>query len=175
MIKNKFKVGDKVLLKNKRGKIWNQKGKMDCYMGKVVTISEMISDKTFYIKQYNKQDSYKGLHRWVFDIDDIERKVNLKHFKSLPKDYTGTIEIENGFIVEKEILDDVEKEYLRALIKPFRNRVIGIKKVTWDYLREYIIFYINGEPSITLPFFKKYTMYKGMELDKDYILEELGL
>lgn len=66
----KIKVGDKVLLKNKRGKNWNREGLMDKYMGKVVTVLSFIPytcDGSFYIEG----DS----NCWRFNIDDIEKIV----------------------------------------------------------------------------------------------------
>ncbi len=96
-----------------------------------------------------------------------------KFFKKLPNDFTGTIEVENGYIVEKEVLDEKEKEYLSNLIKPFKHKVEYIAKLC--YLDEhYISIDLSGE-EICLPCFKKGTMYKGMEEEKEYTLEELDL
>ena len=39
---------------------------------------------------------------------------------------------------------------------------------------DYICIGLNDE-AISLPYFKKGTMYKGMELYKEYTLKELGL
>lgn len=76
-------------------------------------------------------------------------------------------------VVKKPILDDIEKRYLSNVIKPFRNRVKYIAKYE-DCGKELI--YINLEyEEISLPYFEPNTMYKGMELDKGYTLEELGL
>lgn len=80
----------------------------------------------------------------------------------------------------KPILNDAEKEYLGNIIKPFRNRIIWIGKSVYipgEYIEIYLRHYDDGcsSYSIILPYFKKGTMYKGMELDKEYTLEELGL
>lgn len=79
----------------------------------------------------------------------------------------------------KSILDDKEKEYLSNLIKPYRKYVKYIKKSSYMvneritiYYREYIGQYTAD---FSLPSFEKGTMYKGMEIDKDYNLKELGL
>lgn len=84
-------------------------------------------------------------------------------------------------IKKEEILDDKEKEYLRAVIKPFRDRVECITKIKSYMKNEYIAIYIksideseSGE-RVPLPYFKKNTMYKGMEQSKKYTLKELGL
>ena len=80
--------------------------------------------------------------------------------------------------IQKFILNKKEKEYLAAVIKPFRDRVIDIVKYG-DYIYEYIRIRsrgINGnEDHMYFPIFEKGTMYKRMKLDKKYTLEELGL
>lgn len=126
----------------------------------------------FNIDLYLIQD-IKTKQVYIIDDNGIELvKENKKFFKTLPNDYTGTIEVENGYILEKEILDEKEKEYLSAVIKPFRDRVKFIaKRIMFD---DYICIGLNDE-AISLPYFKKGTMYKGMELYKKYTLKELGL
>lgn len=166
----KLKAGDKVKLKNRRGKGWNSDGMMDKYIGKIVTVSYITLGNGFTIKE----DDGRGFPRWVFFPEDIEYVVKQKHFKSLPNNYTGTIEVENGFIQEKEILDDAEKRYLKAVIRPFKNRVINIRKRE-SYDNSYYIFIGLYDCNITLPMFKKGTMYNGMEEDKRYTLKELRL
>lgn len=77
---------------------------------------------------------------------------------------------------KEPLLDDVEKEYLSGVIKPFRNRVKYIVKTYGvSEARQFIrIIMCDGEYS-SLPFFKGGTMYKGMKVDKQYTLQELGL
>lgn len=81
----------------------------------------------------------------------------------------------------EQILDDVERRYLAAVIKPFRNRVVFIRK---DYISENYEQIIIRVKSITassdiadipLPFFKAGEMYKSMKMYKEYTPEELGL
>ena len=79
------------------------------------------------------------------------------------------------------ILDGIERKYLGTVIKPFKNKIISIEKrytynqgVKFEYIRlNYSEKY--GESNITLPWFKPSEMYKSMELDKKYSLEDLGL
>lgn len=73
------------------------------------------------------------------------------------------------------ILDDVEKAYLSAVIKPFRDKVRFIMKYTFSEKNEFLAIDICKDTDIVLPNFIKGTMYKGMEADKAYTLEELGL
>lgn len=126
----------------------------------------------FDIYLYLIQD-IKTKQVYIIDKRGIELvKENKTFFKKLPNDYTGTIEVENGYIVEKEILDEEEKEYLSAVIRPFKDRIEFIaKRRMFD---DYICIGLNDE-AISLPYFKKGTMYKGMELYKEYTLKELGL
>lgn len=80
----------------------------------------------------------------------------------------------------KEILNDAEKRYLGALIKPFRDKVEYICKYEdmfahdWE---EYIVISFKNDDydTIALPNFEEGTMYKGMEEGKLYTLKELGL
>ena len=169
----KLKVGDKVKLKNRRGVSWNSDGMMDKYIGKIVTVSDIhqgYSGNGFTIKE----DDGRGFSQWIFELEDIEYVVKQKHFKSLPSNYTGTIEVENGFIQEKEILDEAEKRYLKAVIRPFKDKIRRISKET-GFDGEYYIYIDLDDDSISLPNFKKGTMYNGMEDDKEYTLKELGL
>lgn len=79
---------------------------------------------------------------------------------------------------KEPILDDVEKEYLSAVIKPFRKKVSYISKVEKCYPEtdQFIkIMLINGE-YICLPYFtRKSRMYIGMKKLRHYTLQELGL
>ncbi len=77
---------------------------------------------------------------------------------------------------KEEILDKEEKEYLSAVIKPFRNRIKYISKTDkYTHDEENIFITIENSDSIWFPYFKKNAMYKGMELNKKYTLKELGL
>lgn len=168
----KLKAGDKVKLKNRRGISWNREGKMDKYIGKIVTISDIRS--TIIGVRFEIEEDTRFL-KWAFDLEDIEYVVKQKHFKSLPSNYTGTIEVENGFIQEKEILDEAEKRYLKAVIRPFKNRVRYISKEESYDGDFFISIELDSDEYINLPYFKKETMYNGMEANKRYTLKELGL
>ena len=75
---------------------------------------------------------------------------------------------------KEPVLDDVEKEYLSAVIRPFRSRIKYISKET-TCIHNHYIFIDLGSDDIALPIFSNKTMYKGMEADKEYTLKELGL
>lgn len=75
-----------------------------------------------------------------------------------------------------QILDDAEKRYLKGVIRPFRNEVLGIEKKPGSTFNEWISIVMKDNETISLPFFKKSSgMYQGMELRRKYTLEELGL
>ena len=73
------------------------------------------------------------------------------------------------------VLDDVEKAYLSAVIKPFRNEVECIAKYMFSEEKEFLAICLHNGEEITLPIFIRRTMYKGMKSCKEYTLEELGL
>ena len=79
---------------------------------------------------------------------------------------------------KEPILDDVEKKYLSAVIKPFKKKVSYISKLEKGYPEtdQFIkITLINGE-YICLPYFtRKSRMYIGMKQWRHYTLQELGL
>lgn len=76
-----------------------------------------------------------------------------------------------------EILTEKEKAYLSAVIKPFKKDIKYIVKFKrYSDEKEYIYMTMKKDDDYcTLPLFEKGTMYKGMEVDKKYTLEELGL
>ena len=101
---------------------------------------------------------------WIFNKDMYSDKF-----------LDQTIEVEVPDILTKE-----EKEYLSAVIKPFRNRVTEIFKYNHPYLRKHniSIYYLDEGGSnmvVRLPDFPYETMYKGMVAERPYTLEELGL
>lgn len=172
-----YKVGDKVLLANKRPDKWNDEGKMDKYLGKVVTISNIrlnyVGNIFFEITENNpKKDGWDK--KWVFYPNDIVKKVSGTFFKKLPNDFTGTIDVVNGYIHKPQILDEEEKRYLEGVIRPFRDKVEYIIKNASYSNQCYIGIRLEHE-GIILPYFKENIMYIGMETNKRYSLKELGL
>lgn len=78
--------------------------------------------------------------------------------------------------IDTDILNEKEKEYLSAVIKPFINNVTDIAKYRrLSDSHEYIVINFKDMEGLTLPHFKENTMYKGIELDKKYTPMELGL
>lgn len=75
------------------------------------------------------------------------------------------------------ILSNSENEYLSNIINPIRNKVVAIRKLesfNFNYIQIELKQYDFYE-CIDLPYFEAGTMYKNMELNKEYTIEELGL
>ena len=118
------------------------------------------------------------------DIEDIHTLYvdgcDGMSIKSFEQDDGKVLKVERQVKYEtiyeyKEILDKEEKEYLRNVIKPFRNKVSYIARCsTFESDQQYISIKLSDD-IICLPYFKKDTMYKGMEVERKYTLEELGL
>ena len=88
-------------------------------------------------------------------------------------------------MAEFVLLDEVEKKYLKSIIRPFKDRVVSIEKKK-NINSEGTFYYIGiivkhiaidcFSEAIYLPYFKPESkMYEGMELNKEYTLKELGL
>ena len=101
-------------------------------------------------------------------IQELENKYNDKILEvKRPTQYKTTF-------IKKEILDEAEKRYLRAVIRPFKDKVINIEKgIGWNGY--YISIRLKDDDSVNLPYFRSNEMYKGMEIDKEYSVKELGL
>ena len=143
----KFKIGDKVSIKEdlKVGCRYNNgcffAQEMEKYKRKNAVI------KNGHIPTYLNGDEKienANNYRYELDIDGgdcywsssmLEKVEDKKHFKSLPRDFTGTIKIENGFIAEivKEKKDILDKIYnnLNVFIEsnecPFLESLTGEK------------------------------------------------
>lgn len=115
------------------------------------------------------------------EIDKLSNKVQEEYSNVISnrdkvnylKKQLKQLKEENKKEKNKPILDDAEKEYLSAVIRPFKDKVECIKKCC-NSRGEYIEIGISNDAAIFL-YFKKGTMYKGMELEKQYTLKELGL
>ena len=77
---------------------------------------------------------------------------------------------------KEPVLDDVEKEYLSAVIKPFRKMIAYIVKAQdFDDGKKCIRIILQNGDGMHFPYLDDDAMYKGMEVNKEYSLEELDL
>lgn len=108
--------------------------------------------------------SYHNKHNWIKNKDLFSDKF-----------LNQEIEIE-----VPDILDKKEKEYLSAVIKPFKNKVKSISKSNvanglYEYISIETVHHLEGTEFTSFPLFEARTMYKNMELRKKYTLKELDL
>lgn len=185
----KFKVGDKVKgLSNKYGFT-----NTDMYLGEV----KKVGDHSIEILVLEHKDSNEignvytayfpegkfeivenlTISQLQSEIDKLSNKVQEEYSNVISnRDKVNYLKEQLKQLKEEEnkpILDDEEKEYLSVVIRPFKDKVKYIRKCCTSR-GEYIEIGILNDSAI-LPYFNKNTMYKGMELEKQYTLKELGL
>lgn len=78
--------------------------------------------------------------------------------------------------MEVPVLDDVEKRYLKNVLRPFKDKCEYVEKLQSCYKEgwAYILIVLN-DTYFELPRFETNTMYKNMMLEKRYTLDELGI
>lgn len=75
-----------------------------------------------------------------------------------------------------ELLTTKEKDYLKGVIRPFKEVVDYIVKERDDYnIKEFIVIKICNGEYITLPYFNFNEYYKNMEVCREYTLKDLDL
>lgn len=111
-----------------------------------------------------------GYVRTIEELKKFETRLLGKIVKIEEPEYRTVYE------TKVEILDKVEKRYLKGVIRPFRDNVEIIRKLFSRAKGKYYIqIRYKDEPSTNLPYFESKEIYKNMETDKKYTLEELGL
>ena len=78
-------------------------------------------------------------------------------------------------IIKQPILNEAEREYLRNIIKPFRDKVKTIIRLDYYYKSEYDFIQIEYDRDLGQVILKSDIMYNSMKLGREYTLEELGL
>ena len=121
---------------------------------------------------------YQNENRWRDEKDFVRMEDKFKTLGKITKIEEPTYQ--TVYEAKKEILDDAEKRYLRGVVRPYKDVKSIQKYIFFDKkLAKIQIFVLDirgtGCWSIDLPPFEKDTMYKNMEDNKSYTLEELGL
>ena len=119
--------------------------------------------------------NYSNKKRWRDDSDLKELKDRVNTLGKIIKIEEPTYQ--TVYEVKQEILDEAEKRYLKGVIRPFKDKVKYIEKCKSVIHKDdsYICIQMKNNISTALPYFESKTMYKNMENDKEYTLEELGL
>lgn len=135
-------------------------------------------------EKYNLAHLHIVEHTGTTRLDSYITYVEIEYNGKIVKEYACTNEagikkflewLEEEYV--PDILTDEEKACLSAIIKPFRKDIEYIEKFKSIYVgKEYIYIVMKKDDDYCkLPRFFKGTMYKGMEVNKRYTLEELGL
>ena len=120
---------------------------------RIKAINEMIFEKKFFLTEYGlfSEDSTVPISTILNDILNGQYKI-----------------VKLPFALTKE-----EKDYLSEVIKPFRDKIEYIKRLTFDSVDSIQI--ITEKDVTAVLFFETDTRYKNMEPDREYTLAELGL
>lgn len=136
--------------------------------------------KVWSIKNCNKLSCEKCVFSKV-RCDELSRNCWVNN-KDIYSDKFLNQEIE----IETDILSEKEKEYLKSIIKPFKDRVKYIeKKISMNCTGSTFYYITIATKSVVndnimeitaLPYFNlESKMYNNMELNKEYTLKELKL
>ena len=113
---------------------------------------------------------------------DNEREIyaNAYPFDAYNKLFRGIKSGRRPIRFRLDVLDDVEKEYMKSALAPFKNRITGIKKVSiigWNRIVVHVAGERTGEiDALIFPWFSEHSnMYAGMEEEREYTPEELGI
>ena len=120
----------------------------------------LVKDEEYYFENVSKSRDIANLYNLKDNYSSLGKIIKIEE-----------PEYKTVYESKVEILDEVEKRYLRGVIRPFEVKYI--EKGTTRYA-EFIYIKLKKE-HISLPDFEPNTMYKGMEINKKYTLEELGL
>lgn len=130
-------------------------------LGEEFTIKGVNSSYRFKLTAIGLMSSWKNSSKW--------------NSSGLLEDFiTGHYQISKE---TNSVLDAAEKRYLSQVIRPFKDQVISISKNRSIY-GEFIDIEIDeaeDHGDIYLPYFKPWSMYKGMTLSRKYTLEQLEL
>lgn len=124
---------------------------------------------------FNVSQNQNGIVKSIDIYYDVKRIKKIKFLSETSA--TQAMNVIGNWLEEEyepEILTEKEKAYLSAVVKPFKGKVKTVEKVSFGGEEEYLKILFEMD-LMSLPFFAKGTMYKGMEANKAYTLEELGL
>lgn len=118
--------------------------------------------------------NYSNKKRWRDDSDLKELKDRVNTLGKIIKIEEPTYQ--TVYESKVEILDETEKRYLRGVITPFKGSIETIRRLySPTKEKDYIQIRYKDDRPTNFPYFESNTMYKCMELNKNYTLEELGL
>ena len=141
------------------------------YMEQIAKMLNVEIDEEFKIEGYDDYLKFKFTeNRFLQSCGDVYGWIDSISIMTVLEGKANIIKL------PKPVLTDEEKEYLSYVIKPFRNRIKYFYK--WacaDCDTEIIMAVCKDHSYLGFPPFKKNAMYKGMEPNKKYTLDDLGL
>ena len=143
--------------------------KLDLKDGDIVTYRNGLKKIVSGDKLYGN-DLFTSLRYYPEDLKDVDGEEKNDIVKvERPVKYETVFERE-------EVLDETEKKYLAEVIRPFRKRIQFIqKKKEITEINPYIRIVCEDNDKLVFPYITDNSMYKGMESNRKYTLEELGL
>ena len=141
---------------------------------------------TFSNKEFlvcNDLENWNAYDAGLGKLIKIERVVEWepipKELNPLPVIAIRPRKYETIYEAPKAILNKEEKEYLEVVLRPFKDRIRKlIKRHSFGDENLFVKirhFNTDSNDSLEFPEFEPKTKYKGMELNKEYTLKELGL
>lgn len=144
--------------------------KSDLKDGDIVTYRNGLKKIVSGDKLYGN-DLFTSLRYYPEDLKDVDGEEKNDIVK-----VERPVKYETVFERKEEILDEVEKRYLTEVIRPFRKRIQFIqKKKEITEINPYIRIVCEDNDKLVFPYITDNSMYKGMESNRKYTLEELGL
>lgn len=171
-----YKVGDIVKVRSDLSITdMNVVSRMLDFRGKIVRIEKVLKNgKNCCYRIKGDYEEWAWTDEMLEPLTEEDIKEYLEECVKDFKNYNIKFELEK----KESILTEEEKEYLSAVVRPFRDRVRYIEKRSEGDQYILISLRIDEKPyceNFLLPFFKADTMYNGMILFKQYSLEELDI
>ena len=130
--------------------------------------------------EFFKLDCFNDNLNYEISYYDFDNNLNYKNpnYDIVKVDNSNHLDINWTWERKEDILTDEEKAYLKAVIEPVKDNVTYIKKKALGNDVSYI--YIGSKNPYACNYINLYdfslnSQFEGMELDKKYTLEELGL
>jgi len=135
-------------------------------------ILDALSPKYRYIGRTEHGDLF--IARDIGKDNSLDEPIYLWMFSS---DLFKSIGPNKYVCLRKKLINDKERKYISQVIKPFRHDVKGVKIEAYSSFSSdvWLEILLKDGQSIKFPFFKLGTMYEGMELGKEYTLDELEI
>ena len=141
------------------------------YMEQIAKMLNVEINEEFKIEGYDDYLKFKFTeNRFLQSCDDVYGWIDSISIMTVLEGRAKIIKL------PRPILTDEEKEYLSYVIKPFREDVLKISKFKSKVLNnKEVIGFETPNGFMIFPPFEKDKMYKNMELNKAYTLNDLGL